>query len=325
MIRYRFHRFLVTSFTLFVAFAAAPSTLRAMSDTILVLRPGSEAFHHAFDGLSATVSPSLEIETLIMGDRTSLEDVAEAIELVSPKLVVLMDNLAVLLYQQWQMRLPVEEEPPPSLVLMTLYADIALLNLRNATAISYEVLGITGLTHLRDLMIDPLVRVGVVYSSSLEPFFLSQQKSCLEEDIELVGVQIPINNLSSRKIRSALNRLLNKEKIDALWIFNDSQSLSGNNLTRGWLPVLIECTKPVLVGVENLMEVGHLGVFPDHYGMGEQAGNLVLEINENDWELVGDRVRPPISVVKTVNMKRMTESKIKVNAEKLDEMDNIIQ
>jgi len=323
MVRYRCRRFLLSSLLTFLFLFCGTAIA---SEKILVLRPGSEeGFDQAYEGLVGTLDAVVGIETLIVGDQTTYEDVSRAIDLVDPELVVLMDNFAVSLYEFWQRRLPPDRKPPPSVVLMTLYVENAIYNLRNVNAIRYEVQGVTSLNHLRSLMTDPLERVGVVYSSSLKNFFQSQQQLCRDEEIELVGIEIPIDRLSPRAIRQALNQLLNKENIDALWVFNDSFSLSGKNLRRGWAPILIECSKPILVGVQSLMGVGHLGVFPDHYGLGEQAGHLIHEAFENHWELMGDRLRPPIRVVKTVNLKRVRESDIKLNAEVLDEMDHIIQ
>ncbi len=295
------------------------------TETILVFRPSSRAFELAHDGLVATLDGSIVIEKFLVDQDTTVADMAGAIARVHPRMIVLMNNESVNLFRRWQSQLPGDSSVPPSIILMTLYAGEAIRGLENSAGITYEVPGISSLHYLRSLVNGPLQRVGVLYSSPLADYFDHQKRFCEKEKIELIGVQLPSDKLVPRDIRKALRWLLRDREIDALWVFNDSLLLSEKNLTRGWQPILLKCNKPILVGVENLIEVGHLGVFPDHYRMGEQAAFMVLDAWEDGWQLTGEPVRAPIGVVKTVNLSRVKPAEIRLNAEVLDEMDRIIQ
>ena len=295
-------------------------------EMVLVLRPSSTDFELAHDGLAATLGDQVMTEKLMIDGDTKVEDVAQAMSHWSPNLVVLMENRTIKLYREWLETRPRDAgPPPPCIALMTLYVEKMIEGMANTVGITYEVPGIASLNHLRWLVAQPIERVGVVYSAGLGDFFARQQALCLAEKIELVGYPLPEAEQKPRKIRRALRTLLRAEAVDALWIFNDSNLLSEDNLARGWVPILLKCNKPILVGVESLITVGHLGVFPDHHSLGEQAAFLVLETRENEWQLTGDRIIPPIGVIKTVNLSRVTPTDIKLNAEVLDEMDHIIQ
>jgi len=305
--------------------ASADDLVYQSPDTILVMRPSSKEFERAHDGLEAYLDGQILTEKLLIDETTVIEDVRDAIEHASPNLVVLMDNRAVNIYKRWIETLPDGEEPPPAILLMTLYVESAVSSLANAAGITYEVFGILSLHYLRSLVEQPIERVGVVYPSYLRTYFNKQKKLCRAEAIELIGVELSRRDLKPRRIQRALKQLLRRENVDALWIFNDPFLLSDHNLARGWVPILLKCSKPILVGVESLIKVGHLGVFPNHHRLGEQAASLVLETRENGWKLTGERIRSPISVTKIVNLERVNPTRIKLNAEVLDEMDQIIQ
>ncbi|MDJ0836562.1 MAG: hypothetical protein QNK37_08595 [Acidobacteriota bacterium] len=295
------------------------------ADTLLVFRPSSKYFDDAYNGITAALEGSLNLRKYIVDGNTSPDDIGDQIDRIQPSMVVLMENTTVALYRNYQRKQSDDHSFPPAIVLMTLYVDSYLPNLKNTMGIAYEVPGITSLLHLRALVQAPIRRVGAVYSSKLESFFLDQKKDCLAEDIVLVGSRLEKEDLEPRTIKKALQQLLRKEKIDALWILNDSTVLTDKNVRRAWVPVLQRCRKPILVSVRNLIELGHFGVFPDHYSMGEQAADIVLETRESNWQLRGSNLRPPSSVLKIVNKLKAEPAKIKLNEEVLLEMDDIIE
>ena len=292
---------------------------------LLIFRPGSKIFDEAYEGLVAGLEETLAIERYTVDRDTSPADIGEQIDKVRPDIIALMENRTVGLYNDYQRQQPEGATFPPAVVLMTLYVGKYLRDMKNVVGISYEVPGINSLQHLRALVLSPIRRVGVVYSGVLEPFFLEQQKSCRAEDIELVGRRLEREDLEPRVIKKALQQLLRKEKIDALWVLNESEVLSEKNVKRAWVPVLKACKKPILVGVKNLIELGHLGVFPDHYALGEQAASVVHETRENNWILIRPFTRQPITVEKIANKSRAKSAKIKLREEVLLEMDTVIE
>lgn len=292
--------------------------------TVLVFRPSSKPFEQAHDSMINALEDGFNVEKVLVDGNTDVAVFDDAIRIKQPKMLVIMNNTTVRLYRRWQKTQPEGTQFPPSLIMMTLYGAQNIKGIQNALCLTYEVPGLIALNHMRNLVSQPVRRVGVVYSAELAPFFEYQKELSGVERIDLVGIPISREQARPGDIRRALRQLLNQEKVDAIWIFNDSVLLSQKNLKRAWTPILVKCKKPILVGVRNLMELGLLGVFPDHQGLGEQAASIIFDLHENEWKWTGNRIRNPIRVIKTVNKARATPARIELRASALDEMDHII-
>lgn len=294
---------------------------------ILVAHPTNEQFLNAKRGLVEELGSGYDVKSLPVTGKTTLEEFIEAINLTQPQLMVLMDVRPMGFYRLYQDNLTAQQEPVPALALMALYLDRQLKDIRNATGILYEIPGLITVTQLRGLLLEPTERVGVIYRAGLREFFEVQKELCLSWKIELVGYEIPERSQNySRHIRKGLRKLLSDEKVDALWVFNDPAVLSGLLLKSAWIPLLDRYKPPVVVSVPQLITdkapVGHLAVVPDPFELGVQAGELVVRIQEQDWQPNQIALQNPISVRKLLNLKRLDDS-IEINQDAILEMDRV--
>jgi len=309
------------------------ANLASQSEIVLVFRPNAESFFDAHEGLVDGLEDRFTVKQMfIERDQTTVHEMTDEVLRRHPHLIVLMGVGSIGLYAKYQRAQPEGTVFPPSLILMSLYADRPIHVLKNVVGISYEIPGVNSLNHLRMLVETPIRKVGTLYSPELEDFFQTQRKLCTSEKIELIGLPIAAKKrIRVKDIKRALQTLVHTYKVDALWVFNDTNLLGKRKgqanariIKRGWEPTLKKFNLPVLVSAKSLMDLGHLGVFPDHFGLGEQAANMIHKIRENNWLIEGKFLRYPISVTKTVNMLLVEPAEIKLNAEVLAEMDEIL-
>jgi hypothetical protein len=299
----------------------------AQAPVILVAHPTNDQFLKAKKGLEEEIGQDFVVESLKVTSGTTLEDFTAAIERVKPNLIVIMDARPLGLYRLYQDNLPASQEPVPALVLMSLYLDKQLSNIKNATGILYEIPGLLTITQLRPLFQIPVERVGVVYRAGLREFFQTQKALCAKWEIDLIGYEIPERSQNySRHIRRGLRNLLKEEKVDALWVINDTALLNNYLLSRAWLPVIKRYDTPVVVSVPQLITeaapIGHLAVVPDSFELGVQAGDLVLQIQAEGWQARQIEIQKPISVRKLLNLNRLDGS-IPINDDAILEMDHV--
>ena len=132
-----------------------------------------------------------------------------------------------------------------------------------------------------------------------------------------------------------MDRLVSKKikklsyDVDAFWILNDNELLTKNVILNAWIPGLNKYDKPVIVGVESLVEtkfkIGTLSVSPDHYALGVQAASKILDIKYEDWVVKGVDIEQPLSVKKVFNQVVSKQRKIEVNESRFGELDRVIK
>lgn len=289
----------------------------AYSEDLLLLRPSEKNFETALEGMREELGGELSIYDFIIDKDTTLEHFENKFLEVKPKMVVLMEGKSVTLYKKFQQSKPEDTAFPPAFVLMTVYAKERIRELRNATGLQYEIQAVTSLYHLRVLLNQPLERVGVLYSSNLRLFFREQERLCANEKIDLIGVMIDEKSRKLDKVISReLRRLINQEKVDAIWILNDNTILKDVYLEWAWVPQLKRSKVPVVVSLERLLRplgVGHFAIVPDHLELGTQAARMILSISDEDWAVDGTRVRAPIGTFKKLDTSKVPKG-IKLNS-----------
>ncbi len=135
---------------------------------------------------------------------------------------------------------------------------------------------------------------------------------CLKEKIEIKGFEIDEDTSKHQiEIGNALQRLLKKEKVDALWIANDNVLLRPDLLGNVWLPALKKNKVPLIVGVEALvnpkLNFGTFAVIPDPVALGEQAAEIIFDLKAEEWEHSGIEIYPAISMYSVLNYKSASE------------------
>ncbi len=321
-----------------LGFVLAANGLTASADVVLVIKPDSpgqsvarQAFDEAFSAMRVELEENdFQIQTLRVNTDLSAEGLRNWIYAVNPRVVVLMDNKALGIYSDYQKGEPVGARFPPALALMAVHVDSHMHTIQNATAIRYEVHGITSLVNLRALLDIPIRKVGVVYRPKLTTFYREQKEQCLGEKIELVGrVLSDDGNFSISSIRRNIEILLKEEKVDAIWVLNDSSLLSAELVRRAWRPMLRRAKKPVVVGVRRFVTeglLGHFAVSPDHQELGLQAATLIFDIRDNQWRLPIQGAHAPIGVHKALNRRKMPRAlRGKLVEDALLELDEIVQ
>ena len=272
-------------------------------DKVLVLMPNSAGAQSALVGLQEEVGEDLTLLTEYVTSDTSVEDMKSFFEKSSPSAVILMNNPTVTLYKKYQESLGADAKHPPALMMMASFLRQTSKGVINGTGINYEIAAITCFVSLRNILNQPIRKVGVIYRDAFDDFINEQKAMAAQEKIELVTRRISTKNVKS-SLKKTIKSLVSGDDVDALWILNDNVLLNKALLVKSWLPALKRNEKPVLVNVQSLVSpkfrFGSFAVLPDHTALGVQAANLLFELQENDWQ-VGDKdLEEPVAVEKVL-------------------------
>ncbi|MDM8558681.1 hypothetical protein [Candidatus Parabeggiatoa sp. HSG14] len=291
-------------------------------ESLLVIRVAGKNFEQVVLGLSEELTDDFFLHELIVDKTTKKHQIASKIKKVSPKIVVLMDNISINLYKGYQKGLPQSVSIIPSVSVMASFMDMAIKNLENATGIFYEVPLVTSVVNLRAILSsNSFDKVGVVHREFMYPAISFNQNYCVREDVELITYSIPNKGNIQSELKTALNKL--GKEVNAFWIPNDNRLINAELFNSIWIPFAKEFQKPIITGVESLIapkfKFGTFAVIPDPVQLGTQAAEIVFEAMDNDWEVETGEVEPPRSVYKIINLEQ-AEGLFKVNKEKLQNM-----
>lgn len=295
-------------------------------DTILLLKAEDAFLADVARGIEEELESVLDVHTVAIKQDASARVIGDILISKQPKLVVLLGNTAIRTYIDYQQDHP-NKNFPPALLAAALYIDQLVAQIKNSTGIRYEVPAVTSAVNLREVMNTPVKKIGVIHRDWLTGFIALNAKYCKIEGFELIPMRIPnksqnFEGLVSRSIKAL------SPKVDAFWIVNDNALMTGSILTSAWIPKLTRARKPVIVGVEALVETklrfGTLSVSPDHYALGVQVAGKILDIHDLQWRVKDMEVDQPLSVTKVLNLNISNERKLKINKGKLGDIDRII-
>jgi hypothetical protein len=296
--------------------------------TVLVLGPRMAATGQVLKGLIDELGDDYAIVEREVTAETPLPALAGYIAETRPRVLVLLNNPTVRLYRAYQAAHPPGASPPlPAIVLMTAFIDGAVVGLENTTGISYEVPAVTSFVNLRSLLGRPIRKVGVLYRPGFEAFVAEQARLAAGEGFQLIGRRLDDGD-RVKAVKRGLRRLLDYDRVDALWAPNDNTLLDPLLIARGWLPVLRHGRVPLIVGVSSLVSrtlpFGTFAVLPDHRSLGAQAAGVINDLAQHGWTAGGHGFGPPIAVEKVFNL-GLARSFGAVRADKLAEVDRIIE
>jgi ABC-type uncharacterized transport system substrate-binding protein len=142
--------------------------------------------------------------------------------------------------------------------------------------------------HLRSVVKTPVNRVGVVHRPRFRHFIEHQKQLAAKEQIDLVTVEVG-NEIDGAHLRSALQSLIGRQKLDAIWMLNDNELIKNAAfLDQTWRAELRRARIPLVVGVPNLVDpetpLGSFAVVPDHEALGLQTANIIFDLADNDWK-----------------------------------------
>jgi len=271
-------------------------------DTVLTVLPHVRSTSEAWTGLAGELSQDFDLRSVKVTSGVRTEELRAAIQEHRPRCLVLMGDEAVRIAEKLQRN---GVATPPSVLMMTSFAESAVSRVSGAMAISYEVPGLTSFVTMRQLSKKPVRRVGVLVRRELAGYVSAQAKLAEMERVEVVPSVID-GEPAPRKVRAALRALMNHGNIDAVWVLNDSALVSPENLRSAWLPEAHERPIPIIVGVASLVNAdlsfGSIAVVPDHEALGVQAANLVFELADRDFAAPPPRVEVPLSILTIVDM-----------------------
>ena len=276
--------------------------------SVLVVRPEGSQFREAVKGMADDLGREMSINELILDRQNPPLD--RALRQFKPSAMILMDNSAIAGYRKWlSITGDSSGAPPPAIALMGILVGEAITGMPNTEAISYEIPIVTSTVHLRSIINAPIKKIGVVHRALMGNCIEQNRESCLRENILIINKCLPDNGGFMRfKLKRALIELLEKERVDALWVPNDNVLLSPSFLTTVWIPQVKKNRKPVIVGIEALakpdLEFGTLAVLPDHVALGVQAAALLLDARKNKWKVRSGAVEPSLSVYKVLNLRQ---------------------
>ena len=271
-------------------------------DTVLVALPHVRSTSEAWTGLAGELSQDFDVRSVKVTSGVRTGELRAAIQEHRPRCLVLMGDEAVRVLEKVQRD---GVATPPSVLMMTSFAESAVTRVHGGIAISYEVPGLTSFVKMRQLSRKPVRRVGVLVRRELAGYVSAQAKLAKMERVEIVPSVID-GEPAPRKVRAALRSLMNHGNVDAVWVLNDSALVSPENLRGAWLPEAHERPIPIIVGVASLVNAdlsfGSIAVVPDHEALGVQAANLVFELGDLDFVAPPPRVEMPLSVLTIVDM-----------------------
>ncbi len=281
------------------------SMVASAQDRVLVLGPQVPASKKLVEGLSDEVQGDFEISWRVMGKGVNPGDIKGAIEATQPRALVLIDNRIVAAYRRYQEVFP-HSPRPPVMAVMTAFLSDSIAGITNASGIIYEMPAVTNFVSLRTLVEQPTERIGVIYRKGFEAYIEEQRQLVNREGFKIEAVKLG-RKTSVSEVGRALDILLKKKQVHALWVLNDSVLLTRKLIVKAWLSRLMSSTVPAVVGVPSLVSTkfhfGVFGVVPDHYEMGVQAAGLLLDAMDNDWVLDSTGLSFPLSAKKILNLK----------------------
>lgn len=300
-------------------------------EPLLIIRVAGSDFEQTVYGLREELVEDFNIRECIVNKKTSVAVVQNAMRNKQPKLVVLMDNISITLFKNYQKTLDdADDKFVPSVCLMAAFMDLAIKGLKNTTGIFYEVPVVTSVVSLRRVLPElSLKKIGVVHRGFMSSSIKSNQAYCQKENIKLISYKVSDRRKNlQNNLKNGLDNLKRKKKIDALWVSNDNMMINANLLRSVWIPFAKKFKKPIIVSVEILVNskfnFGSFAVIPDSFQLGTQAAEIIFDIMDNNWKVDGIRIEQPRSVYKIANKKQM-EKQFKASTDNLADIDKLLE
>ncbi|MBF0102334.1 MAG: hypothetical protein HQK77_15640 [Desulfobacterales bacterium] len=277
-------------------------------ESLLIIREEGENFNAAVKGMTDEINEDFTIHEMIAQENLCVDHIDSKIKSVAPKMIVLMDNKIIDLYKQYQSQLKPTDPVVPSISLMGVFIGMLLDGMKNVAGLFYEVPIVTSVINIRAVFKSPFTTIAVIHRNFMSTFIEENKKYCANEKIELINFSIPDSDDIESNLKKHLKLISKNQKIDAIWVPNDSLLINAQLLKSVWLPFRKYFEKPIIVGVEVLVNpqfnFGTFAVVPDHIELGAQAGRLILDIMDNDWHADRTGIVLPFSVKKILNYKQ---------------------
>ncbi|MBN2715803.1 MAG: hypothetical protein JXX14_08105 [Deltaproteobacteria bacterium] len=267
-------------------------------DNIAIFTPATETTHILWKSLSGELSEEFNIRTVVTSHTTSASDIGKHIRNIKPVAIVLIDNSTVKKFRKYQAYH--KNDKTPVFIFMASFLKEIIGMVNHATGIAYEVPGVLSMVRARNILKTDVINVGAVYREAFRDYVKAEASMMSVEKFKMCTASLG-DNPTKFDLEAALDNLLNKQKVDVLWILNDNALLKQELVADVWLPTLHNSPMPTVVNVPVLLnpdvEFGTLAVIPDSAALGVQAANMIFNAYDMDWEIEENRVELPLSVL----------------------------
>lgn len=298
------------------------SLIKELSNILVITPRGAENIQ-LIKALSDEVQGDMNVLVCYIDDTTTPDNFLEVLIKTSPVGLVLLDNSSVSLYVQFQKQHS-NRRFPPAIIAMTVFLDLIIDEVKNATGITYEVPGVAGFTALRNVSDRQVRKIGLIYRETFRQIVLKQKKLALKEGFELIEESLN-DSPSVTDVNLALNEL-KSQNIDALWLLNDIVLYANGILERAWMPFMRRAQFPAIASVDSFLQedvsIGTLAILPDYGALGLQVASLLLLVLDSEG-LVSPAEFPvelPVSV-RTVVQKGHVGRRLLLSSEAEDYID----
>ena len=295
-----------------------------IQDKVLVLRPNGAFYQEIIQGIVDNIDDNIELIELVE-DKPNEEYLSDTLLAHNPRALIILENRYLNAFRKVQTT--PSKVDIPTIVLASVYLEQLIKGLNNVTGVIYEIPALISVMALRNLLDDPINRVGVIHREKLGGMIENNRNYLDNEGVALIGQ--PVSEKPNKgELRKAL-KALERRNIDALWVVNDNALLNPKLLQSVWLPRLSKSRLPVIVGVPPLiatqLNFGSFCVYPDHYGMGMQAADMLVELQYLDWSVVEIPVQQPLSIKQTINLPITKRRGMSIRESGLDKVDNVVR
>jgi hypothetical protein len=301
------------------------SARRGGMSSVLVFLSASTHTREVWHSLRDELRSDFDVVTRPVSPETKPAELAREIAAVRPACIVLMGNQPLNLYSKYQSQHP--GPFPPAVVVMASFLEEQRPLFKNVTGIAYEIPGITTFVNLRSFIYRPVRRVGVLHRSLFADYVKKQQTLAAVEQVQLVPLEVS-SDPGPYEIRGALEKLIKRERVDAIWVLNDNKLLKPELIAKGWLKMLHKHPIAVVVGVGNLVDTrlhfGSFAMLPDHGALGVQTANLIFKLSDEGWKADSTPVELPVSVQSVVDLP-WTRQHFQFREEALERIDRVVQ
>ena len=319
----------------FFLFSAAVMAERAVPspedrpDTVVIIASKGDLFEEAKNGLVNDLEEEFRFFFIEAGNKKTVENIRNFFaENPSPRAVVLIGNKSIRYYREFINGYKKKTPAIQVIAIMALDIQHAAEGIPNVQGIPYETPMITAVVNFRRITNRPFSTVGVLYRKPFSDFVGENTEYCRREQISVRSVLIGDNvKHLEKEIADGLKFLLNREKVEVLWIPNDNILLKPKLLVNAWLPLLNKRNVPAIVGVESLvkpeLDFGTYAVIPEAKAIGEQAADLLVDLKENGWKHTGMKVYPAISMYSVLNLDKAAKTVDKKEL-RIDEVTKVL-
>ena len=181
---------------------------------VLVLMPDAPSAQEVLQGLRDELDGTYNL-VVRLTDNPDPAAIRQEMLPVRPQAVVLMNNPTVRVFRRYQQTFP-QATKVPVIVLLTSFLKEAARGIENYTGVAYEVPLVTSLVNLRDLLAQPVQRVGVIHRASFRHFLDDQASLASREGFVLV--RRPVEEGDVTGLRRALDQLRDDDEVDVIWV-----------------------------------------------------------------------------------------------------------